>query len=48
MDKVKLHLTDKNWSYGSYKRKDYKKPMIYTFHQYKDFSVLYMDLKEKN
>lgn len=41
MDKVKLHLTDKNWSYGSYKRKDYKKPMIYTFHQYKDFSVLY-------
>lgn len=41
MDKCKLGITNEKWTYGSYRRKDYKKPMIYTFHQYKDFSLVY-------
>ena len=41
MNRFDLHLTDNNWTYGSYRRRDYKKAMIYTFHQYKNFSVVY-------
>ncbi len=39
--KKKLHITDSMWRYGSYPRIDYKKDMLYTFYQYKDFQVIY-------
>lgn len=37
----KLEITDSTWSYGIYPRKDYKKDMLYTFYQYKDFQAVY-------
>ena len=40
MGKV-LHLTDENWSYGSYHRIHYKKDMLYTFFQYVDIHFIW-------
>ena len=39
--KKKLDLTDSTWFYGSYPRVNYKKDMLYTFYQYKDFQAVY-------
>lgn len=39
--KKNLEITDNMWSYGSYPRVDYKKDMLYTFYQYKDFQAIY-------
>lgn len=39
--KKKLEITDNTWFYGSYPRKNYKKDMLYTFYQYKDFQAIY-------
>lgn len=36
----KLRITDKEWVYGSYPRKDYKRDTIYLLFQYKDFTAL--------
>ena len=40
MGKV-LHLTDENWSHGSYHRIHYKKDMLYTFFQYVDIHFIW-------
>lgn len=39
--KKRTLITDSMWRYGSYPRITYKKDMLYTFYQYKDFQAVY-------